>query len=83
MAENLIAYKPMKEGLTVGFKIKEEQVLYDAKGRKTHILIPYKTYEEIVRRLEDAEDLKAMREVEDEPSVPWGEAKKKLRKKRK
>ncbi len=67
----------------MALKVKEQQVLYDAKGRKTHVLIPYKAYEELLQRLEDIEDLKAMREVENERSEPWEKVKRKLRRKNK
>ena len=62
--------------------IKEAQVLYNAKGRKTHVLLPYKTYAELIEQLEDAEDLRAMNEAEsDEPNIPWKEFRKKISKK--
>ena len=46
--------------------VKEAQVLYDVRGKKTHVLLPYKKYEKILELLEDAMDLKAMDEVEHE-----------------
>jgi hypothetical protein len=61
--------------------IKEPQVLYDARGRKTHVVLPITTYKELLERLEDAEDLKAIKEVEHEKTIPWSEVKKQLRKK--
>ena len=62
--------------------IKEARVLYDAKGRKTHVLLPYHAYAELLERLEDAKDLKAMQEAEtDEPNIPWKEFKRKISKK--
>ena len=61
-------------------RVKEEQVLYDAKGRKTHIILPFEKNEELLERLEDAQDLKAMKQVESEKNIPWETAKKKLRK---
>jgi hypothetical protein len=64
------------------YRVKEAQVLYDAKGRKTHVLLPFKTYEKLLEYLEDFEDLQAMKEVEDEPDIPWEEAKKRLSKKK-
>jgi hypothetical protein len=66
----------------MNLKIKEAQVLYDAKGRKTHVLLPYKKYQEVVEMLEDMEDLVLMKEVEKEKSIPWNEVKKKLDKKK-
>ena len=61
--------------------VKEAQVLYNARGKKSHVLLPYKKYEEILERLEDAEDLKAIKEVIHEKTIPWSEVKKQLRKK--
>jgi hypothetical protein len=61
-------------------RVKEGQILYDAQGKRTHIVLPFKKYEEMLRRLEDADDLKTMKEVEDERSIPWRAAKKRLRK---
>ncbi len=60
--------------------IKEAQVLYDARGKKTHVVLPIKKYEEILEQLEDTEDLKAMNEVEHEPTIPWEEAKRLFKK---
>ena len=63
-------------------KVKEVQILHDAKDRKTHVLLPYKRYEELLERLEDIDDMKAIKAAKsDEPNIPWEEAKKKLRKK--
>ena len=63
--------------------IKEAQVLYDAKGKKTHVLLPFKSYQKIIEYLDDLDDLKAIKEVEKEVSIPWEEAKKILSKRRK
>lgn len=60
--------------------LKEAQVLYDARGRKSHVLLPFKRYEKMLELLEDAMDLKAMREVEHERTIPWEVAKRKLHK---
>ena len=62
-------------------RVKEGQILYDARGRKTHVVLPFRRYEEILRRLEDADDVKAMRQVEHEKGISWKAAKSKLRKK--
>ena len=61
-------------------QVKEAQVLYDVRGKKTHVVLPIKKYEEILERLEDALDLKAMDEVEDEKTIPWEKAKRLLKK---
>jgi hypothetical protein len=61
-------------------RIKEEQILYDAQGKKTHVVLSFKRYEEMLRHLEDADDMKAMRQVEHERDIPWRAAKRRLRK---
>ena len=66
----------------MAFRIKEEQILYDAKGKKTHVLLPIKTYKKLLEYLEDFEDIQAMKEVEHEKAIPWEEAKKILTKHR-
>jgi len=67
----------------MSYRVKEEQILYDARGRKTHVLLPIKIYEQLLERLEDAYDVKAMREVDHEKALPWRLAKRHLRKKAK
>lgn len=62
--------------------IKEAKVLYDAKGRKTHVLLPFKSYQKLLEYLEDLEDIQAMKEVENEPDIPWEEVKRRLAKKK-
>jgi DNA-directed RNA polymerase subunit F len=74
----------MKHSRSVmSYKIKEPQVLYDVKGRKTHVVLPFRTYERLLEYLENFEDLQAMKEVEHEKPIPWEEAKKILAKCRK
>lgn len=63
--------------------MKEAKVLYDAKGRKTHVLLPFKSYQKLLEYMEDLEDIQAMKEVEHEKPIPWEEAKKILAKRRK
>jgi hypothetical protein len=65
----------------MAMRAKEGQILYDARGRKTHVVLRFRKYEEILRRLEDADDAKAMRQVELEKGISWKAAKSKLRKK--
>jgi hypothetical protein len=67
----------------MALKLKEARVLYDVRGRKTHVLLPFKTYERMLEYLEDLDDLRAIREVEHEKTIPWEEAKRILSKKRK
>jgi len=66
----------------VSLKIKEAQVLYDAKGNKTHVLLPYKRFEKLIEHLEDLEDLKSIEEVRSEPDIPFEEVKKKILKRK-
>ena len=66
----------------MSFLVKETQVLYNARGKKSHVVIPYKKYEELLILLEDALDLKAMKEVEHEKTIPWENAKRRLQKRR-
>ena len=62
--------------------VKEAKVLYNAKGRRTHVLLPYKAYQELIEHIEDLSDLAAMKEVKHEKPIPWKEAKKILAKRR-
>ena len=62
--------------------IKEAQVLYDTRGRRTHVVLPYRKYEELLSYLEDASDIKAIEEVKNEKAIPWEKAKKILAKRR-
>ncbi|MEK7748804.1 MAG: hypothetical protein AAB269_01960, partial [Bacteroidota bacterium] len=59
--------------------VKEAQVLYDAKGKKSHVLLPYRKYEQLLELIEDSLDLRAMREVEHEKTIPWEIVKRKLK----
>ena len=61
--------------------VKEPQVIYDARGKKSHVVLPMKAYQELLERLEDAEDIKTIKAVEHEKSIPWSEVKKRLHKK--
>jgi hypothetical protein len=61
--------------------VKEPHVLYDARGKKSHVVLPIKAYQELLERLEDAEDIKAIKAVEHEKAIPWSEVKKRLHKK--
>ncbi|MEW5797724.1 MAG: hypothetical protein AB1728_01850 [Bacteroidota bacterium] len=61
--------------------VKEAQVLYDARGKKTHVVLSIKKYQEILELLDDAEDIRAIKEVEHQKTIPWSEVKKKLHKK--
>lgn len=66
----------------MNLKIKEAQVFYDAKGNKTHVLLPYKKYQLFLEMLEDMEDIKSIEEVRSEPDIPFEEVKKKFLKRK-
>jgi hypothetical protein len=62
--------------------VKETQMLYNTKGQRTHVIMPIKKYQELLELLEDANDVKAIREVEHDKTVPLEEVRKELRRKR-
>lgn len=64
------------------FRVKEQLAIYDSNGRKTHVVLPVKQFQELLERLEDSEDLKLMKQVESEKSIPWREIKRKYYKKK-
>lgn len=47
-----------------------EKIVYDKRGRKKDVIIPYAEYRNLMALLEDLDDLNAMKEVESEESVP-------------
>ncbi len=61
-------------------RVKEAQVLYDGKGKKTHVILPYRKYEQLLDLLDDVLDRKAMDEVRTEKTVAWNDAKKLIKK---
>lgn len=61
--------------------VREAEVTYDARGRKKNVILPYKTYEELMRVVEDMKDHKLMDEVANETDIPWEVAKRRLKKK--
>ena len=61
--------------------VKGPHVLYDAHGKKSHVVLPIKAFQELIERLEDAEDIKAINAVEHERAIPWSKVKKRLHKK--
>ncbi len=63
--------------------VREAEIVYDSKGRKKSVILPYKAYREAMTYLEDLDDLQAMKEVEHEKPIPWEEAKRILAKRRK
>jgi hypothetical protein len=63
--------------------VSEAEIVYDSKGRKRSVILPYRAYREAMAYLEDLDDLQAMKEVEHEKPIPWEEAKRILAKRRK
>lgn len=62
--------------------VKEAEIVYDSKGRKKKVILPYKAYLEAIAYIEDVDDLKAMKEAESgEPSILLEDLKKKILKK--
>jgi hypothetical protein len=62
--------------------VREAEIVYDSRGRKKKVILPYKAYKEAIAYIEDIDDLKAMKEAEtDEPSIPLEELKKRILKK--
>ena len=60
-------------------KIKEAKVLYDASGKKAHVMLPIKVYQKLLEVIEDAQDIRAMKEAtSSEPNIPWEEVKKRI-----
>jgi len=55
----------------------KEQYIVDQKGQKTAVVIPLQEYEEL---LEDLHDLAIIAERRDEPTIPFEELKKRLKK---
>lgn len=54
--------------------------LYDEKGRKSHVLLDIKLYEQLLYELEMAEDVQAYREAiaRNEPTVSWEDLKREM-----
>ncbi len=62
--------------------VKEAEIVYDSKGRKKKVILPYKAYLEAIAYIEDVDDLRAMKEAESgEPSILLEDLKKKILKK--
>jgi len=55
----------------------QEQYIVDQKGQKTAVVIPLQEYEEL---LDDLHDLAIIAERRDEPTIPFEELKKRLKK---
>jgi len=53
-----------------------KQFLVDASGKKTAVVLPLEEYEEL---LEDLHDLAVIAERKDEPTISFGELKKRLK----
>ena len=55
-----------------------EKIVYNKKGQKKEVIIPYSKYLKLMELLEDFDDLKAIKEVEFEETVPWKQVKEEL-----
>jgi len=55
----------------------QEQYIVNQKGQKTGVVLPLQEYEEL---LEDLHDLAIIAERRDEPTIPFEELKRRLRK---
>ncbi len=53
-------------------------VRVDEHGEKV-VEIPIREYEEMLERLEDAEDIAIINERRDDPTIPWEDMKKRLK----
>ena len=62
--------------------VREAEIVYDSRGRKKKVILPYKAYKEAMAYIEVIDDLRAMKEAEtDEPSIPLEDLKKRILKK--
>ncbi|MGR8978862.1 MAG: hypothetical protein ACU84H_02050 [Gammaproteobacteria bacterium] len=52
-----------------------KQFITDSEGRKVSVILPMEEYIEL---MEDLEDLAAVAELRNEPTVPWEQVKKEL-----
>ncbi len=53
--------------------------IVNAKGEKIEVVLPIALYEELLERLEDAEDIQAVEEAMKAPEfIPWEEAERQL-----
>ncbi len=53
--------------------------IVNAKGEKTEVVLPIELYEELLERVEDAEDIRDIEEVMKAPDfIPWEEAERQL-----
>lgn len=74
-----VKYRPDNDPVTL--LVKEAEIFYDANGKEKKVILPYKLYERLMARIEDAEDNRLMDEVKKEHDIPWNEAKKKSKSK--
>ncbi|HYQ87732.1 MAG TPA: hypothetical protein VES59_10865 [Bacteroidota bacterium] len=60
-------------------KVKEPAPTYvvDRKGKKTAVILPIQQYEELI---DDLADLSAIAARKDEPTIPWKNVKRRLKK---
>lgn len=53
-----------------------KQYITDSEGHKISVILPMEEYIEL---MEDLEDLAAVAELRDEPTIPWEQVKKELK----
>jgi hypothetical protein len=57
----------------------DEKIVYDKKGRKKDIILPYSQYCQLMELLKDLQDLADMKEVESDELVSWKTVKSNLK----
>lgn len=57
--------------------LKTQKFIVDDKGNKTAVIIAYKDYLHIIKKLEDIEDSKLIQDTKEEPTITLSEYKKK------
>jgi len=60
----------------MNLKLQEPQVIYNAQGKRTFVLIPYEEYEELLEKIEDIDDTKVAKKRRLEQDVPFEEVEK-------
>ena len=67
-----------KDAVLYGRLVREAEVLYDARGNKKKVILPYKIYEELRAKVDDAYDNEKMDEVASNPRLPYRKARRKI-----
>ena len=63
-------------------KIKEQKIT-DSSGKEIAVVLDIETYNEILEKLEDLDDLKAFEEGKDDKTIPYSEVRQNILNKRK